>query len=114
MLMVIRDLTCADPASCPPTGSIPPCDRRPPSLPLHAQAQRQPVLALPALHAGCDIEQVASARAGRDLHPAAVLARRCLPASRAGSTALARLPVPLTGCAFDRGRDPGEPEMLPD
>lgn len=29
MLMIIGDLTRADPASCPPTGSMPPCDRRP-------------------------------------------------------------------------------------
>ena len=29
MLMVIEDLTCADPASCSPTGSMPPCDHLP-------------------------------------------------------------------------------------
>ncbi len=83
-------------------------------LQLHAHAQRQLVLASMAFHSSGDIEQVASARARRDRHPAAVLARRCLTARRAGSAAVARLPLSLAGCAFVRGRDPGEPEMLPD
>ena len=79
----------------------------------HAHAQRQRALAT-ALHAGRDIEHVARARARRHPHPAAVFAGRCLAAGRAGRAALARLAVPLAGRAFDRGRDPGEQETLPD
>lgn len=83
-------------------------------LQLHAHAQRQLVLASIAFHPGGDIEQVASARAWRDRHPAAVLARWRLAARRAGGAAVARLPLSLARCAFVCGRDPGEPQMRPD